>query len=148
MTQEEKELLLADLCTRLPYGVKVKVLDKDILAYDSKDGFIKGKENMEDDDFVVKCHNDSWLISCEGFKPYLRQISSMTEEEQNECINLIDIILNPSSESDKISKIIDCLYENIQLMDWFNKKHFDYRRLIDKGLALVAPSGMYNTKSE
>ena len=87
MTQEEKQLLLIDLCARLPYGVKVKIFDESILMEESNNekGTLYGKESMSDDCFVIKCKsNDSWIISCEDFKPYLRPMSSMTEEEKEE----------------------------------------------------------------
>lgn len=132
MTQEEKQVLLPDLCARLPYGVKVKVFDKDILLYDSKDGFIKGKENMEDDDFVVKCHNDSWVISCEDFKPYLRPMFSMTEEEREEANKLWDIVTKTRND-------LHYLYT-----DFLFSHHLDFRGLIPMGVALEAPEGMYD----
>lgn len=130
MTQEEKYLVIKDLCGRLPYGVKVKVFDKDILAYDSKDGFIKGKENMEDDDFIIKCRDDSWVISCEDFKPYLRPISSMTKEEKKEWIHLRGLV----------DKYIDGYHV---VVDFYNRNYFDYRCLIEDEFAIEAPEGMY-----
>ena len=125
MTQEEKQLLLIDLCARLPYGVKVKISDESILMEESNNekGTLYGKESMSDDCFVIKCKsNDSWIISCEDFKPYLRPMSSMTEEERKELSN----------------------YENpVQRTDFFYSRHIDCRFMIEKGLALEAPEGMY-----
>ena len=121
MTQEDKELLLKDLCTRLPYGVKVKVLNEDILSQDSKEGFIIGKENANDDCFVIQCSSDSYVLSYSDFKPYLRPMSSMTEEEKKECLKITFV----------------------EATDWLNSHHLDYRGLIEKGLALEAPPGMY-----
>lgn len=83
MTQEEKQLLFKDLCGRLPYGVIVKIFDESILMEESNNekGTLYGKESMSDDCFVIKCKsNDSWIISCENFKPYLRPMQSMTDE--------------------------------------------------------------------
>ena len=154
MTQEEKKLLLIDLCGRQPYRPIIHVEDytddgKLLDMYDwnllevvyFQDKLKLSIEPNWDNYRTVKLGYGNYII-----KPYLRPMSSMTEEEQNECMNLIDIISSPSSESDKITKIIDCLDENIQLMDWLNSHHFDYRGLIEKGLALEAPKDMYNTK--
>ena len=122
MTQEDKELLLKDLCTRLPYGVKVKIVDEDILRYDrDEEGFIIGKENVNDDCFVIQCSSDSYVLVYNDFKPYLRPMSSMTEEEKKECLKITFV----------------------EATDWLNSHHLDYRGLIEKGLALEAPPGMY-----
>lgn len=128
MTQEEKQLLLIDLCARLPYGVKVKISDESILMEESNNekGTLYGKESMSDDCFVIKCRsNDSWIISCEDFKPYFRPMSSMTEEEREE---------------------LSCYENAIQRADFYYSHHIDCRFMIEKGLAFVAPEGMYNTK--
>ena len=122
MTQEDKELLLKDLCTRLPYGVKVKIVDEDILRYDHvEEGFIVGKENVNDDCFVIQGSSDSYVLVYNDFKPYLRPMFSMTEEEKKECLKITFV----------------------EATDWLNSHHLDYRGLIEKGLALEAPPGMY-----
>jgi hypothetical protein len=130
MTQEEKQLLLRDLCARLPYGVRVKISDKDILLMEnSEKGTLDGKETISDDNFVIKCDKNSWIISCDGFKPYLRPMSSMTEEEENEYLKIVDGFLN---------------FENApRVVDWLNANYFDYHGLIPD-LAFEAPEGMYN----
>ena len=120
MTQEEKQILLKDLCSRLPYGVRVKISDEDILLYDSEKGTLDGKETMSDDNFVIKCDRDSWIISCDDFKPYLRPMSSMTEEEKK--------------ESGELYKKNTGMWDDL---DWLNAHYFDYRGLIDKGLAIA-----------
>ena len=121
MTHEDKELLLKDLCARIPYGVKVKVLNEDILSQDNEEGFIVGKENVNDDCFVIQCSSDSYVLVYNDFKPYLRPMSSMTEEEKKECLKITFV----------------------EATDWLNSHHFDYRGLIEKELALEAPAGMY-----
>ena len=121
MTHEDKELLLKDLCTRLPYSVKVKIVDEDILSQDNEEGFIVGKENVNDDCFVIQCSSDSYVLVYNDFKPYLRPMSSMTEEEKKECLKITFV----------------------EATDWLNSHHLDYRGLIEKGLALEAPPGMY-----
>ena len=144
MTQEEKQLLLKDLCVRLPYGVRVKISDEDILLYDSEKGTLDGKENMGDDCFVIKCSNDSWIISCEDFKPYLRPMSSMTEEEK---LQLIRYAIIGDGQIAGIDFVDWVERKNVpNYIDWLNAHHFDYRGLIEKGLALEAPEDMYKNK--
>ena len=138
MTQEDKELLLKDLCTRLPYGVKAKVLDESVLQYDytaEEGGIINGIENLNDGLFVIQCMEDGYVLSYDEFKPYLRPMSSMTEEEQR----TLDSMCNGVEMVSRLSglKMFD------KAFDWLNKNHFDYRGLIEKGLAIEAPEGMY-----
>ena len=123
MTQEDKELLLKDLSGRLPYGVKVTTTNP-AAEFGVMSGIsIKGKisVNTKDADIVFECTE---------IKPYLRPMSSMTEEEENKY------------------RAINC-YEglfpcNEEALDYALSHHFDYRGLIEKGIALEAPEGMYN----
>lgn len=115
MTQEDKQLLLKDLCARLPYKVQ------GIITYDESNitFTVEGIDNnilhLSD---VEECY-------VEDFKPYLRPLSSMTEEENDGYIkrNLYGF--------------------HWDFVDWCNSKHLDYRGLINKGLVLEAPEGMY-----
>ena len=150
MTQEEKELLRKDLCARLPYGVKAKVLNEDILRYDyssEEGGFIKGIENVNDGLFVIECRKDGYVLSYDEFKPYLFPLSSITEmlEELNTIgfFKYCDTIANVShlesknGISEEIYTYIDI--ESISgLMNFFHSHHIDYRGLIEKGLAIDA----------
>jgi hypothetical protein len=138
MTQEEKDLLLKDLCARLPYGVKVAYLAS---TYDVD--YIESKFDE------IKLENLDCTIDLGNVKPYLRPMSSMTEEEKEEMHKLlspkgtaqydIDGIRTPMSHyGDFIPyKFMD------DILQYLNKHHFDYRGLIEKGLALEAPEGMY-----
>ena len=150
MTQADKKLLLKDLCARLPYGVKVKVLNEDILRYDyySKEGgFINGIENINDGLFIIKCRKDGYVLSYDEFKPYLLPLSSITEmlKELNTIgfFKYCDTIANVShlesknGISEEIYTYIDI--ESISgLMNFFHSHHIDYRGLIEKGLAIDA----------
>lgn len=151
MTQEEKELLRKDLCARLPYGVKAKVLNEDILRYDyySKEGgFIKGIENINDGLFVIECKKDGYVLSYDEFKPYLFPLSSMTEEQLYEIKEITEFKYNHNTlELVKWTETHTTLefwleevpqYSVIEVFDWLNKNHFDYRGLIEKGLAIDA----------
>ena len=150
MTQEDKKLLLKDLCARLPYGVKVKVLNEDILRYDyySKEGgFINGIENINDGLFIIKCRKDGYVLSYDEFKPYLLPLSSITKmlEELNTIgfFKYCDTIANVSHLESK-NGISEEIYTYIDiesiygLMNFFNSHHIDYRGLIEKGLAIDA----------
>lgn len=128
MTQEEKELLLKDLCARSPYLVK------GVLSYDKdKEIFtIKGYEIEKEILYLSNsegCHIDD-------FKPYFRPMSSMTEEEEK----YYDVFcLEPYMGIDEETAS--------NFIDWLNKNMFDYRGLIEKGLALEAPKDMYVVKN-
>ena len=134
MTQEEKELLLKDLCARLPYGVKAKVLVEDISQYDyttSKEGgVINGIENLNDGLFVIKCKEDGYVLSYDEFKPYLRPMSSMTEEEQRTLDSMCNGV-------EMVSRLSGLKMFN-KAFNWLDENHFDYRGLIEKGLAIDA----------
>lgn len=136
MTKEEKkELLLKDICGRLPYGVRVwykyetwisKKFATSIRLADEKIA-LSSKFNKEGDWFPVEEAGEILI------KPYLRPLSSMTEEEREEY-------------SQFIGEINGCAYfiDPISQMDWLNKNMFDYQELIPNGLAETAPEGMYN----
>jgi hypothetical protein len=148
MNKEEKELLLVDLCARLPYGVKVKIKEEGVLSYDSGIGVIVGKEHVDNEIFIIQCKNDSWcLTAITEFVPYLRPMSSMTEEEHNEWFQYYQ-----NAEIEELNKSGDyfkaAMSGDNAKYDWLNVHYFDYRSLIEKELALEAPEGIYNTKTE
>ena len=113
MTQEHKELLLKDLCSRLPYGVKISVNDN-----------IESLQGINVLDNVVEY--GSFLSSdIEEVKPYLFPLSSMTEEQEEEY-------------NDLNSYELGCFPHTEDALDYLIKNHFDYRGLIEKSLALDA----------
>ena len=124
MTQEHKELLLKDLCARLPYGVKF-MCNKNIYTTKGLDLIVADEGDWE---YAVTA-KDTAPIEIDFIKPYLFPLSSMTEEQkmfleqQNWCIAI------------STSGTIETTIEGI---DWLNKNHFDYRGLIEKGLAIDA----------
>ena len=134
MTQEEKQLLFKDLCTRLPYGVRVKELEsiKELEFYLTS--------IYHDIVQVETMTGGKMACSIEAIKPYLRPMSSMTEEEKEE----FESVLGHYDENNNP-------YEDFNFgddIDWLNAHHFDYRGLIEKGLALEAPEDMYGKKND
>lgn len=127
MTQEEKQLLLKDLCSRFPYGImfdynkneplKVEGIVRDIVYFKGYNYRTGGNECYAD---ITKC------------KPYLRSMSSMTKNEKAEYDSF-----NAPTAHRKVW---------LNRIDWLLSKHFDLRGLIPMGLALEAPEGMYNIK--
>ena len=143
MTQEEKQLLLVDLCGRLPYRPIIHVEDytddgKLLDMYDwnlldvvyFQDKLELSIEPNWDNYRTVKLGYRNYII-----KPYLRPMSSMTEEEFKDYNALFYIHSDGKTYC-----------ENWEWMDWINAHHFDYRGLIEKGLAIEAPEGMYDIK--
>ena len=144
MTQQDKELLLKDLCARLPYGVVCywrigSELTLNLTEYNGQLTGINKVEIEDSSDYYYDCYfnvcNDSngnsfqnEDVPVEIVKPYLRLMSSMTEEE-------------------KIDYQVFFNYDGVEYpdeyIDWLNKNMFDYRGLIEKGLAIEAPEGMY-----
>ena len=125
MTQEEKQLLLIDICARLPYGMMAECR-------------IESGESL--DVLFVPSHIAEFIAGSIIVKPYLRQMSSMTEEEKDEFDKLMNLVeercINAYGKGGYTLSFTE-------LNDWLNKNKFDYRGLIKKGLALEAKEGMY-----
>lgn len=132
MGEKEYDLLMKDLCGRLPYGVMCKINNRCVKV-----------EEINPFEGVITY--DGWL-SCgidEDIKPYLRPMSSMTESERKEFDDLSkfdeDVWMgNHKVGFPKQARIMS------KCVDWLNRKMFDHRGLIPKGLANEAPEGMYN----
>ncbi len=130
-TQEEKDLLLKDLYARLSYGVHCCVLNLNKTIKEDND-IIYG---IVGDNIVTLKSDKNECYMYYQIKPYLRPMSSMTEEERAEYHSYCD-------------NYYDIYFDTIASIDWLNAHHFDYRGLIDKGLAIEAPEGMYNIKKK
>lgn len=118
MIQENKQLLLKDLCARQPWGVKVQYNNK-VYAIDYVSA---GYEEVKLDIL------DNYTIGISDIKPYLRPMSSMTEEEGIEYLTI-----------DNRAYTCPLDYAHIlasDRIDWLNAHHFDYQGLIPKGLAI------------
>jgi len=134
MSLEEKQLLLKDLCARLPYGVRGVHRDRVHYLMNVDWGF--GSPSIQVDGY------DAWF-SIDTFKPYLRPMSSMTLIEADEICSLENnvnriICVTPMGHTHHF-------IVGDAVMDWLNAHHFDYRGLIEKELALEAPKDMYNS---
>lgn len=150
MTQEDKDLLLKDLCARLPYGVKAYV--KHWSKIDRK-----YYENIYDVKSVFPSLNEVHVQSKSGsvdvllgysdynIKPYLFPLSNMTEE-QYESLKELGILDNCSHSCEYVNPYIhgvsfifkEFKTYSLELVEWLNENHFDYRELIPKGLVLDA----------
>ena len=131
MNEEEKSLLLKDLCSRLPYGVKVYI----------KPSLETGEEGVETTlELIDVGYNvfNAYSVYPESVIPYLRPMSSMTENEKLEYLTVTRLRYDDNKKPYREL--------TIEAIDWLNRHHFDYRRLIEKGLALEAPQGMYDKK--
>ena len=133
MTQKDKKLLLKELCARVPYRVKVRI---DV----SHDCFLI--ENITtlfwnpDDEYA--CIND---YKIDSVKPYLFPMSSMTEEQRNEFLEVITpALVEAISDCVDFTKSVTLtgVKSDVVSIDWLNKNHFDYNDLISKGLAIDA----------
>ena len=125
MTQENKELLLKDLCARLPYNVICQVEFKENGKYNSKVMLLSG---IFTDEAYFTTKGGS--IYSNEYKPYLFPLSSMTEEEQR----TLDSMCNGVEMVSRLSG----LKMFGKAFNWLNENHFDYRGLIEKGLAIDA----------
>ena len=129
MTKESKELLLKDLCARLPYGVKVNnEIQGDFVIYGICENYVFAR--------AIDSHADFHI---ENIKPYLIPMSSMTNEQKREYDFLRDSVPTYHFEFGfgDIEEYME-LCDNWESIDYLNAHHFDYRCLIEKGLAIDA----------
>ena len=123
MTQEQKDLLLKDLCGRLPYFVKVQIKNE-IVVLDSI---------CDDDGYHFNfISNDREGVNIEEIKPYLLPLSSMTEEQQKEYRKICDLDMEILENRPMKGEPFPAMYNS---QDWLDAHHFDYRGLIPMGLA-------------
>ena len=156
MSQEQKDLLLKDLCARLTYGVKAYVknwskLDRkyyegiyDVMSVFPSLNEVHVQSKTGSVDVMLGYTNTDYVI-----KPYLFPLSSITKEQAENLFKIFGIVL-PSTEEDyiKINEVTGITFFLLngfdvethldKLIDWLNKNHFDYRGLIEKGLAIDA----------
>lgn len=126
MTKEEKDLLFKDLCARLPYHIKVKVWLKDGTT---EEGPLDLQHNYGD--VLIDAFYYNKIVD---IKPYLRSMSSMTEEECKELGELPATINNISETFPNTPYYIEVA--KVEQINWLLERHFDFCGLIEKGLAI------------
>lgn len=155
MKKEDKELLLRDLCARLPYGVKCQAHNGTLICVNVNNGIA-----------VVQTDRGVRQVLIENLKPYLRPVSSMTEEEKEDLLNYVvgkdskyfevcnDGSITDMSPDEQDFKSFKLKWINFnpnttsRYIGWLLKNHFDFCDLIPKGLALEASKDMYNKIKE
>ena len=148
MKEQDKDLLLRDLSARLPYGVVVNYKEHE---YDIRHWKIDSLHTptYSESGILIDTDYEGWIsfteykgcgmstgsrpLHLEKNLPFLRPMSSMTEEEVKEYKKTCEY-----SENDEF------FYPTFKTYDWLNEHHLDFRGLIPKGLALPAKEGMYN----
>ncbi len=150
MAQEEKNLLLKDLCGRLPYGITIyRITDNSIHRIQYSDI----TENIDQFSHFLE------YSGIDNIKPYLRPMETMADEERMKFSKLLNVryceedwkghhstsycIEIYNGYPDEAGRIKYPSTFSMDAIDWLNSHHFDYRGLIEKGLALEAPEGMY-----
>ena len=138
MTQEDKELVFKDICARLPYGVHILVHDTfEYSTVPFQNAYLKACDTSELIDSIslnLRYNSKDKLFNkiikerknYLEIKPYLLPMSSMTDKQKNEYQYITE------------RWMYDPAYSISDSTDWLNKNHFDYRGLIEKGLAIDA----------
>jgi len=124
MSQEDKELLLKDLCARLPYHPIVYV-----------------DENLPRLKLGAATRVWEYIAVDKPCKPYLRSMSLMTKEEKEKYKKVCELDTEILANYPMNGESFPALYNS---QDWLNAHYFDFRNLIERGLALEAPEDMYN----
>ena len=151
MKQEEKQLLIKDLCGRLPYEIKFEY-NKNVYTAKGLDLIVTDEGYW---DYAVTAKGVA-PIEIDFIKPYLFHLSSMTEEQKEEFYKLFEEGITEyknetkqwlkTKKASKTKRPITIAYVMVHelVVDWLNKNNFDYRGLIEKGLALDATNlGIY-----
>lgn len=132
--EARKKILLVDLCARLPYGITIYRYS------DNQDIKINAGEVHDFAHFLEYSEG-------ELFKPYLRPMSSMTEEEKKELKELCKEDLSDFAkficDGHGLSRDGSYMFDKLRQLDFLNSHHLDYRGLIEEGLAIGAPEDMY-----
>ena len=154
MIQVDKDLLIKDLCSRLPYNVRVKYhlsfAGSSAITTRYTEGILTA-EKLGDFILYPKGGLESTRIS--GITPYLRPISSMMQGEWEQMSGIVykygrvninkeelDLWLNGRIGNEIPMSLLE------KVFSWLNEHHFDYRGLIEKGLALPATEDMYKVE--
>ena len=149
MTNEERQLLLQDLCARLPYGVFAEVGTE----YDFENGItdlvkVELVNYSEESVWGTQSRNQCFWYDLDTYqvKPYLRSMEDMTDEEKKEFAEAASADVYESAYMEFVDRVRPEWI--IQGFDYLNKNHFDYRGLIDKNIAIrvIKDNNPYKTK--
>ena len=127
MNNKDFKVLYADICARVPYGLKAQIEGfGDVTITGTSDYEVWAEDEIEGDWYDIK-----------KVKPYLRPMSSLTEHEKRELAALMEEVENNKDDDD------DSIIYSHKFFDYLNSVHVDYRGLIVKGIAIEAPKYMY-----
>ena len=140
MTQEERELVLKEICSRIYYWPTIVTEDGDV-------GYVYGADNTNEGVFNVHILEDvddyDTELKVEQFKLLLRPMSSMMEEEKKEFKDTFNGlfqyfnhgIISDSRVWNRNEAVFVGELSCSKLIDWLKEHDFDYSGLIGKGLA-------------
>ena len=149
MTQEEKSLLLQDLSARLPYGVKVLNMAEGVNELCELDSIMTSRKHKDNIFVSLTLLDDSVMTGIEMVKPYLRPMSSMTEEEKEELKEIGSEYLEKwENAQDSIDKWRLDAEVSCKRSEFYNSHLLDWHGLIPKGLAIEAPKDIYDSNSK
>lgn len=130
MKKEDKELILKDICSRLPYNIKC------YYEHNGTKGHYHKIVGVFDN--VILANGYQLILGIDTVKIYIRSMSSMTEDERNEYFSV------KMRENERVALAETYRPEAIsEIMDWLNSHHFDYRGLIERGLAIEVDKDFY-----
>ena len=130
MKQEDLELLKTDLCERFPHQIYARLNDEDMRIIDIS--YSRG-----DIAFTLVGETKTYLgVEADRIRPYLRPMSTMTQEEMEEYRETFETYENENG--------LKLTYPSARSYDYLNKRRLDFRGLINLGLAIQAPDWMYN----
>ena len=159
MNEDDKKIVLTDICGRLPYNVWVQIHDTfpyTRLPYKTVElnikSFTKLITGVTEDRLLKRILKErpEYL----EVKPYLRPLSSMTDEELKDLqkysgLEYDQLFVNEYGNNSWLDFYLEEIPSEVLILvfDWLNSHHFDYRHLIEKGLALEAPKDMYGSSN-
>ena len=141
MKREDKDLLIKTIYERLPYNLyyKVEGIEDPVKLFQIEVDNVNNillNFDYKIDNLPLQVYSLPLQVYLSEVKPYLRSMSSMTEEESEKFEEFLQLQAEYTTGAD-----IRFKYD---MFDWLNSRHFDYRHLIEKGLAIEAPEEMYN----
>ena len=143
MTKIEKDLILEELCAFLPYDITVEI---EWAPVDHPDKIIVTTRKLIESDIRDFRLSDTdlqpWVL-IKSIKPYLRPLSSMTDEEMEEMHAVLSPKGTAQYKCDRIETPISHFGDMIpyeymrRVVRYLRSKHFDCGKLIDIGLANI-----------